>query len=183
VGDNKVSAAQMLAKIVHGDPQDRFTNEAQIEARLDGQKNFAWIARKVDPETAQRVHDLNLKGVYFQKEFKRFYPNGDLLAHVLGYVGTDDDGLGGMERKFDGPLHGQPGHVLTAIDAKRHVLGSEQSDPEPGQNLVLTIDSNIQYMAERALDAQMAKVKAAHGTVVVQDGSIRTTNGIWMRMY
>jgi len=59
--------------------------------------------------------------------------------------------------------------VLTAIDAKRHVLGSEQRDPEPGQNLVLTIDSNIQYMAERALDAQMAKVKAAHGTVVVQD--------------
>jgi cell division protein FtsI (penicillin-binding protein 3) len=169
LGDNKASDAQMLAKIVHTEPEDKFTSEAQMEARLDGQRNFAWIARKVDPETAQRVRELNLKGVYFQKEFKRFYPNGDLLAHVLGYVGTDDDGLGGMERKFDGPLHGQPGHVLTAIDAKRHVLGSEQSDPQPGQNLVLTIDSNIQYMAERALDAQMAKVKAAHGTVVVQD--------------
>jgi cell division protein FtsI (penicillin-binding protein 3) len=169
VGDNKTSDAQMLAKIVHADAEDKFTSEAQIEARLDGQRNFAWIARKVDPDTAQRVRELNLKGVYFQKEFKRFYPNGDLLAHVLGYVGTDDDGLGGMERRFDGPLHGQPGHVLTAIDARRHVLGSEQSDPEPGQNLVLTIDSNIQYMAERALDAQMAKVKAAHGTVVVQD--------------
>jgi cell division protein FtsI (penicillin-binding protein 3) len=169
LGDNKASDAQLLAKIVHTDAQDKFTSEAQIEARLDGQRNFAWIARKVDPETAQRVHDLNLKGVYLQKEFKRFYPNGDLLAHVLGYVGTDDDGLGGMERKFEPVLHGQPGHVLTAIDAKRHVLGSEQSDPEPGQNLVLTIDSNIQYMAERALDAQMAKVKASHGTVVVQD--------------
>jgi cell division protein FtsI (penicillin-binding protein 3) len=169
LGDNRQSDAQLLAKIVHTDPTDKFTSESQIEARLDGQRNFAWIARKLDADTAQRVRELNLKGIYFQKEFKRFYPNGDLLAHVLGYVGTDDDGLGGMERKFDGPLHGQPGHVLTAIDAKRHVLGSEERQPEPGQNLVLTIDSNIQYMAERALDAQMEKVKAKHGTVVVQD--------------
>jgi cell division protein FtsI (penicillin-binding protein 3) len=169
LGDNRKSDAQLLAEIVHTDPADKFTSEPQIEARLDAQRNFAWIARKLDPDTAQRVRELNLKGIYFQKEFKRFYPNGDLLAHVLGYVGTDDAGLGGMERKFDDTLHGQPGHVLTAIDAKRHVLGSEERDPEPGQNLVLTIDSNIQYMAERALDAQVAKTKAEHGTVVVQD--------------
>ena len=62
-----------------------------------------------------------------------------------------------------------PGHMLTAVDAKRHVLGSEESQPMPGENLVLSIDANIQYMAERALDAQMEKMKAAHGTVVVQD--------------
>src|SRR5665213_374031 len=66
-------------------------------------------------------------------------------------------------------MHGTPRHMLTALDAKRHVLGSEESQPLPGENLVLTIDANIQYMAERALDAQMAKVKALHGTVVVQD--------------
>ena len=113
--------------------------------------------------------ELNLKGIYLQKEFKRFYPNGDLAAHVLGYVGTDDDGLGGLERKFDDELHGTPGHMLTAVDAKRHVLGSEESEPMPGENLVLSIDANIQYMAERALDAQVAKMKALHGTVVVQD--------------
>ena len=62
-----------------------------------------------------------------------------------------------------------PGHMLTAVDAKRHVLGSEESQPMPGENLVLSIDANIQYMAERALDAQMEKMKALHGTVVVQD--------------
>jgi cell division protein FtsI (penicillin-binding protein 3) len=84
-------------------------------------------------------------------------------------VGTDDNGLGGLEREFDDELHGVPGHKLTAVDAKRHVMGSEESDPLPGENLVLSIDANIQYMAERALDAQMAKVKAAHGTIVVQD--------------
>ncbi len=169
LGENRADDAALLAKIVHVDPLDHFTTEQQIDARFNASRHFAWVARKLDPETANRVRELNLKGIYFQKEFKRFYPNGDLAAHVLGYVGTDDDGLGGLERKFDDELHGTPGHELTAIDAKRHVLGSDESDPQPGENLVLTIDSNIQYMAERALDAQMAKVKASHGTVVVQD--------------
>jgi cell division protein FtsI (penicillin-binding protein 3) len=169
LGENRASDAALLAKIVHVDPQDRFTTEQQIDARFNDSRHFAWVARKLDPETANRVRELNLKGIYFQKEFKRFYPNGDLAAQTLGYVGTDDAGLGGLERKFDDELHGEPGHELTAIDAKRHVLGSDESEPMAGENLVLAIDSNIQYMAERALDAQMAKVKAAHGTIVVQD--------------
>jgi cell division protein FtsI (penicillin-binding protein 3) len=138
-------------------------------ARFNASRGFAWVARKVSPETAQRIRELNLKGVYFQKEFKRFYPNNELAAQVLGYVGTDDTGLGGLEARFDDDMHGVPGHMLTALDAKRHVLGSVVNEPEPGENLVLSIDANIQYMAERALDEQMAKVKAAHGTVVVQD--------------
>jgi cell division protein FtsI (penicillin-binding protein 3) len=169
LGDNRASDAALLAKIVHVDPLDHFTTEQQIGARFKDSRNFAWVARKLDPEIATRVRELNLKGIYFQKEFKRFYPNGDLAAQTLGYVGTDDAGLGGLERKFDDELHGEPGHELTAIDAKRHVLGSDESEPMAGENLVLAIDSNIQYMAERALDAQMAKVKAAHGTIVVQD--------------
>jgi cell division protein FtsI (penicillin-binding protein 3) len=169
LGENRADDAALLAKIVHVDPLDHFTTAQQIDARFNDSRHFAWVARKVTPDIASRVRELNLKGIYFQKEFKRFYPNGDLAAHVLGYVGTDDDGLGGLEREFDDELHGEPGHELTAIDAKRHVLGSDESDPMAGENLVLSIDSNIQYMAESALDAQMAKVKAAHGTVVVQD--------------
>jgi cell division protein FtsI (penicillin-binding protein 3) len=169
LGDNRASTAEMLAKVVHTDPDDRFTSEKQMLARFTASRNFAWVARKLDPETAARVRELNLKGVYFQKEFKRFYPNNDLAAQVLGYVGTDDVGLGGLEREFDDDMHGVPGHMLTAVDARRHVLDSEESQPMPGENLVLTIDANIQYMAERALDAQMAKVKALHGTIVVQD--------------
>ncbi|HUZ94964.1 MAG TPA: penicillin-binding transpeptidase domain-containing protein [Edaphobacter sp.] len=169
LGDNKENAAQMLSAIVHSDPQDSYTSEKRMLGRFNASRNFAWVARKLDPETANRVRELNLKGVYFQKEFKRFYPNNDLAAQVLGYVGTDDEGLGGLELEFDDDMHGTPGHMLTALDAKRHVLGSEESQPLPGENLVLTIDANIQYMAERALDAQMAKVKALHGTVVVQD--------------
>ena len=83
--------------------------------------------------------------------------------------GRTISGLGGLEQKFDDEMHGAPGHMLTAVDARRHVLGSEESQPMPGENLVLSIDANIQYMAERALDAQVDKVKALHGTVVVQD--------------
>jgi cell division protein FtsI (penicillin-binding protein 3) len=169
LGENRGDDAALLAKIVHTDSLDHFTTGDAILARMNASRHFAWVARKLDPETAKRVTELNLKGVYIQKEFKRFYPDGDMAAHVLGYVGTDDEGLGGLERQYDDDLHGSPGHMLTKVDAKRHVLGSEESEPMPGENLELTIDSNIQYMAERALDAQVAKMKALHGTVVVQD--------------
>jgi cell division protein FtsI (penicillin-binding protein 3) len=169
LGDNRASAAEILAEIVHADPRDNFTSQQQMLARFNTSRNFAWVARKIEPEMADRIRELNLKGIYFQKEFKRFYPNNDLAAQVLGYVGTDDIGLGGLEREFDDDMHGAPGHMLTALDAKRHVLGSEESQPMPGENLVLSIDANIQYIAERSLDAQMEKMKAAHGTVVVQD--------------
>ncbi len=169
LGENRANAAEMLARIVHVDPTETYTSEHQMLARFNASRGFAWVGRRLDPEIATRVRELNLKGVYFQKEFKRFYPNDQLAAQVLGYVGTEDKGLGGLEIQFDDEMHGTPGHMLTALDAKRHVLGSEVNEPQPGENLVLSIDANIQYMAEQALDAQMAKVKAMHGTVVVQD--------------
>jgi cell division protein FtsI (penicillin-binding protein 3) len=161
--------ANALAKVVHTDPTDRFTTAHQIAARLNASRNFAWVARKLEPAQVARVKALNLKGVYTQKEFKRFYPNSQLAAQVLGYVGTDDNGLGGMERKFDHDLHGTPGRMLTALDARRHVLDSQEHEPDPGQNLVLTIDENIQFMAERALDSALERTHASNGTIVVQD--------------
>src|SRR3984893_4998304 len=169
LGENRENAAELLGEIVHSDARDNFTSRQQMLARFNASRNFAWVARRVDAETATRVRELNLKGVYLQKEFKRFYPNNDLAAQVLGYVGTDDVGLGGLERQFDGDMHGVAGHMVIGVDAKRQTLTSEESQPMPGENLVLSIDANIQYMAERALDAQMEKMKALHGTVVVQD--------------
>ncbi len=88
---------------------------------------------------------------------------------MLGYVGVDDNGLGGMEQKFDSGLHGEPGRMYAALDARRHVMGSTEHEPEPGENLVLTLDENIQFSAEKALDAAMARTHADNGTVVVQD--------------
>lgn len=169
LGENRGEAAALLAKIVHLDDYDHFTLQDHILARFNSSRNFAWVARKLDPTIAKRVRELNLKGIYLTDEDKRFYPNGDLAAHVLGYVGTEDKGLGGLELNFEDDLHGTPGHRLTAVDAKHHAMGSDEQEPMAGENLVLAIDSNIQYMAEKALDAQVAKMKAAHGTVVVQD--------------
>ena len=184
---NKQATAHELAAIVHTD--DALTAEEQIAARLDAARNFAWVARRVTPEVATRIHaqidpcapdkhkfipnDLCLtsvfKGVYIQKEFQRFYPDNEIAAQVLGYVGMDDKGLGGLEQKFEPQLHGVAGHMYTALDAHRRVLGSSEREPQPGRNLVLTIDENIQFMAERALDHAMQRTQAASGTVVVQD--------------
>jgi cell division protein FtsI (penicillin-binding protein 3) len=170
---DKAAVAHTLAQIVHvssGDsPVDNWTDEAQILARLNASHGFAWIARRLDPETAARVKALNIKGVYPQKEFQRFYPDNEIAAQVLGYVGVDDNGLGGMEQKFDNRLHGLPGRMFAAMDARRHVLGSTEREPSPGENLVLTIDENIQFLAERALGQAMERTRAANGTVVVQD--------------
>jgi cell division protein FtsI (penicillin-binding protein 3) len=166
---DKQSAARTLASLVHNDPEDALTTEAQIASRLNQGRNFAWIARRVTPRIAAAVKALNMKGIFFQQEFARSYPDSQLAAQVLGYVGSDDDGLGGLEEKFDSQLHGRPGLMYTAMDARRKVLGSSEHDPEPGQNLVLTVDENIQFMAERALDHAMAKTQALNGTVVIQD--------------
>ena len=167
--DDKDEAARQLAAAVHIDPEDAFTAEPSIAQRLNDNKNFAWVARRVKPEAAAQIKVLNLKGIYFQKEFQRFYPNSVMAAQVLGYVGLDDNGLGGLEQKFDKQLHGAPGEIFTAMDARRRIVGSTAREPEAGQNLQLTIDENIQFMAEQALDHAMQRTQAANGTVVVQD--------------
>src|SRR3984957_5969415 len=138
LGDNRASAAEILAEIVHADPRDNFTSQQQMLARFNASKNFAWVARRLDAATAQRVRELNLKGVYLQKEFKRFYPNSDLAAQVLGYVGTDDTGLGGLEEKFDDEMHGEPGHMSDDVDARRRGFGGGENQPMPGGSLVLS---------------------------------------------
>src|SRR5580658_2394015 len=171
--DDKQTAARALAAVVHTDPNDAFTTQAQIAERLTNGHSFAWVARRVSPEVAARVKKLTesgaIKGIYSQKEFQRFYPDNEIAAQVLGYVGVDDNGLGGLEQKFEPQLHGVPGRMYTAMDARRKVLGSSEHEPEPGQNMVLTIDENIQFLAERALDHAMEKTDASNGTVVVQD--------------
>ncbi len=159
---DKESTAQILANVLHIDAY-------QLLARFRSQKNFAWVKRKVDAETSDRVHELNLRGIYFRKEPKRFYPKRDLAAQVVGYVGTDDEGLGGLELVYDDDLRGIPGREIISVDARRHFYGSVERQPDPGQNLVLTIDGTIQYIAEKELEQAMLDTKAEAGTVVVQN--------------
>ena len=156
------STAQILAKVLDLDPQE-------LLARLRSQRNFAWIERKLDAGSSQRVRNLNLRGVYFRKEPKRFYPKREQAAQTIGYVGVDDEGLGGLELKFDDDLRGMPGKETIFVDARRQWYGRVERQPDPGQNLVLTIDATVQYIAEKELQRAMEETKAVAGTVVVQN--------------
>ena len=156
------TTATILGKVLDMDPRD-------IVARMQASRNFAYIKRKIDGETSDRVRQLNLRGIYFRKEPKRFYPKRELAAQVLGYVGMDDEGLGGLEREFDDDLRGIPGQELISIDARRKWFSRVERPPDPGQNLVLTIDQTIQYIAETELQKGMEDTKAIAGTVVVEN--------------
>jgi cell division protein FtsI (penicillin-binding protein 3) len=156
------STSQVLGRVLKADA-------TEIESRLRGSRAFAWVARKIDNATSARVRALNLKGIYFQKESKRFYPKGELAAQVLGYVGLDDDGLGGIEREFQPKLTGKPGKMLITMDNKRRWLGRVEKQPDPGENVVLTIDEKIQYIAERELARAIDETHAEAGTVIVQN--------------
>ncbi len=169
VGADKASDAKRLAAIVHTNPEDRYTSAHDILARMRASRDFAWIARKLNPAVYRRVKALHLKGVYFQREFKRYYPDQKLAAQVLGFVGASGNGLGGLEYEFNKQLRGKPGRMYTAVDARSRVLGSRERDPKPGDNLELTIDANIQFMAQKALAANMKRTHAKRGVIIVQD--------------
>src|SRR5947207_6483538 len=157
---NPASTISLVARITKQDPRELLAN-------CEDSKTFCWVARKPDPEISARIRSLNLRGVYFQKESKRYYPKSELAAQVLGYVGMDDAGLSGIEREYEDQLHGRPGQRLISLDARKQWFGSVEKQPEPGENIVLTIDEKIQYIAERELEVAMEQTKAISGTVVV----------------
>lgn len=155
-------ALSLISRMTKADPRE-------LLGRCKAAKTFCWVARKADAETAGRIRSLNLRGIYFQKESKRFYPKSELAAQVIGYVGTDDEGLSGIEREYDEKLHGKPGQMLISVDARRKWFGSVEKQPEPGENVVLTIDEKIQYIAERELQAEVEQTHAESGTVIVEN--------------
>jgi len=159
---NPASTISLIARITKQDPRD-------LLARCQAAKTFCWLARKPEPEISARIHSLNLRGVYFQKESKRYYPKNELAAQVLGYVGMDDAGLSGVEREYEGRMHGRPGQMVISVDAHKKWFGSVEKQPEPGENIVLTIDEKIQYIAERELETAMQQTRAIAGTVVVEN--------------
>jgi cell division protein FtsI (penicillin-binding protein 3) len=159
---NAASTISLVARITKQDPRE-------LLSRCNASKTFCWLARKPEPEISARIRSLNLRGVYFQKESKRYYPKSELAAQVLGYVGMDDAGLSGIEREYEDQLHGRPGQMLISVDARKRWFGSVEKQPEPGNNVVLTIDEKIQYIAERELEEAIHDTKAIAGTVVVEN--------------
>ncbi|MGH9342891.1 MAG: peptidoglycan D,D-transpeptidase FtsI family protein, partial [Terriglobia bacterium] len=140
-----------------------------LEARFDTSDTFCWVKRKITAAQSAQIRALNLKGIYFQKEMKRFYPMNSLAASVVGYVGMDDKGLGGIEQSYNSAIRGQPGHALVVEDARRQTFATRDDPGRPGANVVLTLDSGLQYIAQRVLDADVAKWHAKGGVVVVQN--------------
>ncbi len=157
----EISAA-LLARVLDLD-------RVELLARMKASRHFCWVKRKVNPREADRVRALNLKGVYLEKESKRFYPKNELAAQVLGYVGLDENGLGGIEQEFDTAVRGRPGLLMVQTDARHRWFGRYEKPPDAGDNLVLTLDEKIQYIAERELAAAMAETRAEAGTVVVMN--------------
>ena len=140
-----------------------------VLADCHAHKTFCWVARKANAETIERIRALNLQGIHFQKESKRFYPKRELAAQVLGYVGTDDGGLSGIEREYDEQLRGQPGRMQISVDARKKWFARIEKEPEAGDNLILTIDEKIQYIAERELEQAIKDTHAIAGTVIVEN--------------
>ena len=132
-------------------------------------RSFAYVRRQVSPDEAQRVAALELEGIGFMKENRRFYPNKDLAAHVLGYVGIDNTGLNGLESAYDTLIKGHPGTVLIQTDARRRAFSRIERPPTTGATLELTIDQYLQHLTERELRAGVEENRAAGGTVVVMD--------------
>ncbi len=132
-------------------------------------KTFCWVARKSDEQTIERISSLKLQGIHFQKEPKRFYPARDLAAQVLGSVGMEDSGQSGIEHEFDDELKGRPGKMFISVDARKQWFSDIETQPDPGENIVLTIDKNIQYIAEKELDQAIHDTQAIAGTVIVEN--------------
>jgi cell division protein FtsI (penicillin-binding protein 3) len=156
------TVSQLLSRVlgVSADDLSEKLREAKTPVRL---------ARKLSPEIVQRITDMNLKGVFFQKENRRVYPQRELAASVLGYVDVDEKGIGGIEYSLDKQIRGRPGKMMVMADGHRRWYDRTESAANPGANVTLTIDETVQYIAEKELARAISETHAKAGTVVVQD--------------
>jgi cell division protein FtsI (penicillin-binding protein 3) len=165
IDDARAAAAKLCAALGDCDAKDR----AALGDRLAQRKAFAYIRRQVSPDQAQRVAALNLDGVGFVKESKRFYPNKELASHLLGWVGIDNTGLSGVESTFDRQIRGKAGTILVHTDARRHVFSRFERPPTSGSTFELTIDEYLQHIAERELHAGVVENRAAGGSAIIMN--------------
>ncbi|MEY4094157.1 MAG: Peptidoglycan synthase FtsI precursor [Acidobacteriota bacterium] len=141
----------------------------ELKDRLATNRAFVYVRRRATPMQAKRVAALQLDGIAFRKESKRFYPNRELAAHLLGYVGVDNVGLGGLEATYDKTVRGREGKLLVQTDARRHVFSRLEKSPTAGGSIELTIDEHLQYIAEREVRTGVEASSADGGTAVVMD--------------
>ena len=190
----RILAESVAAESIYADPQaiadPRATarrlaaipglrvNARDLETKLRGSGGFVWIARQIPMEVSAQVRRLKIGGVDFIEEHRRAYPRSSLAANVVGYVGVDGSGLAGIEHSFDRHVRGKPGRVTVLRDARRgtYLVGAEGANrPVNGNNVILTIDAVVQFIAEKALTRAVTRYRAASGSAIVmdaRDGSI-----------
>lgn len=164
-GRDAADDARRLAAALELDPEE-------AQSALTADRYFTWLRRWVSAEQAEAVRDLHIPGVETTFESRRYYPNRDLAAHILGFAGIDSQGLEGLERQYDEDLRGQQDAIRGIRDARGRMVFSEDlmTDHTPeGHSLVLTIDRTIQHVAETELAAAVSTFEARAGMVVVVD--------------
>lgn len=155
--------SQNLAKMLEMDGRE-------LNRRLAEDKNFVYLKRQIPPDTGERIAALKLPGIHQNKEYRRYYPSGDMTAHIVGFTGVDDKGLEGVELAFQDQLLGRPGFRSVIKDRRGQIVEDVGSvkPPQDGKDITLALDSKIQYLAfsqlKQAVDDNDAK---AGGAVVV----------------
>jgi cell division protein FtsI (penicillin-binding protein 3) len=155
-----------LAKALNDDPD---TIKQYLEQRAD--REFVYLRRQMSPTAAQVVLDLDIPGINGQREFKRYYPSGEVTAHVLGFTNIDDHGQEGLELAYDDWLSGKPGIKRVIRDGKGHIVEDLEQvrAPQPGRDLTLSIDRRIQFLAYSELKSTLEKSQADSGSIVILD--------------
>jgi cell division protein FtsI (penicillin-binding protein 3) len=165
IGDSAGAVAKLCEALADCSARER----QALTDRLSQQKAFAYVRRQVSPDQARRVETLNLDGVGFVKESKRFYPNKELAAHLLGYTGLDNTGLNGLEATYDSKIRGKPGMILVQTDARRHAFSRFERPPTSGSTVELTIDEYLQHIVERELHEGVLENRALGGSAIVMN--------------
>lgn len=161
---DKVKTAKQLALILN-EPGSNFLSLLRKDS------SFVWIKRKIPPQKINQIKELDLDGMGFTSETRRYYPGRDIAGHLLGLVGADNEGLEGLEKKYDEILRGPQQTLVQMRDAiKRPFFVSKPTDAEKDiHNIILTIDKDIQYKAQLALERAVEKAKGKSGQCIIMD--------------
>lgn len=183
-------ASSVVAPSIWAIPEDIERDDPEVKAKLrqvakllemtqkdfdkkleDEDKTFVWIKRQVDEPIAKRIAELNIKGIYQRKEYKRQYPEGEAAAHVVGFTNVEDNGQEGIELAFNKELAGKAGARRVIKDRLGRVVEGvgEQIPPVDGRDIQLSVDSKVQFFAYQKLRDAVTANKAKAGSVVVLD--------------
>ena len=134
-------------------------------------KEFVYIKRRINPALAQRILKMNIKGIHVQREYRRYYPDGEIFGHVLGFTDVDDNGQEGMELAYNDWLSGDSGRKRVVKDRLGRIIAIEEQikAPQPGKDLSLSLDRRIQYLAYKELKKTVQQHKAKSGSIVILD--------------